>query len=78
MAIKNKKYMEHWKYGEKTKAMTNEQLHFTILDARDAIAANPNGINSDYYADEINYCAMELHRRRQHGQISDTDWRLYR
>ncbi len=54
MAIENKKYMEHGKYQGKTKAMSNEQLHFTILDARDAIAANPKGINSDYYADEIN------------------------
>ena len=78
MAIKNKKYMEHGEYQGKTKAMTNEQLHFTILDARDAIAANPRGINNDYYADEINYCSMELFRRRKQGKISDIDWRRYR
>ncbi len=51
MAIKNKKYMEHGEYQNKTKTMSADQLHFTILDARDAIAANPRGINNDYYAD---------------------------
>ena len=78
MAIENKKHMEHGKYQGKTKAMAKEQLHFTILDARDAIAANPRGVNNDYYADEMNYCSMELFRRRKQGEISDIDWRLYR
>tara|TARA_R110002012_G_scaffold205464_1_gene375287 strand:- start:214 stop:450 length:237 start_codon:yes stop_codon:yes gene_type:complete len=78
MAIENKKYMEHGKYQGKTRAMTNEQLNFTILDARDAISANPKGVNNDYYADEINYCSMELFRRRKQGKISDIDWRRFR
>ena len=73
-----KKKMNHAEYQRKTKAMKNQQLHFTILDARDAIAANPKGENSDYYADEINYCAMELHRRRAQGKISDIDWKRFR
>jgi len=78
MAIKNKKYMDYGKYQSKTEAMTNEELHSKILNARDVIAANPRGVNNDYYADEINYCAMELFRRRNQGKISDIDWRRYR
>ena len=78
MAVKNKKYMDHWEYQRKAKAMTDDQLHFAILDARDALTANPNGINSDYYADEINYCSMELYRRRKQEKISDIDWRRFR
>jgi len=78
MGIDNKKYMDHWGYQNKTKTMSAEQLHFTILDAREAIAANPRGVNNDYYADEINYCSMELYRRRKQGKISDIDWRRYR
>jgi len=78
MAIENKKYMDYGQYQRKTEAMTNDELHFTILDARDVIAANPRGVNNDYYADEINYCSMELYRRRKQGKISDIDWRRYR
>ena len=78
MAIENKKYMEYGKYQRKTEAMTNEKLHSTILHARSAIAANPRGVNGDYYADEINYCSIELYRRRKQGKIPDIDWRRFR
>ena len=78
MAIKNKKYMEYGKYQRKPEAMTSQELHSTILHARSAIAANARGVNGDYYADEINYCSMELYRRRKQGKISDIDWRRFR
>ena len=70
--------MEHGKSQRKAEAMTNEELHSTILHARSSIAANSRGVNGDYYADEINYCSMELYRRRKQGKISDIDWRRFR
>ena len=78
MAIENKKYMEYGEYQRKTEAMTSQELHSTIFRARNAIAENPRGVNGDYYADEINYCSMELFRRRKQGKINDIDWRRFR
>lgn len=59
-----KKVMDHSAYIQKTKGMSEEELHYTMKDCREAMAANPSGINDGYYADEINYCGMELHRRK--------------
>ena len=57
-------YSDHSAYSERVKAMTAAQLRYTINDARAAIRAHPTGHKAGYYADEINYCASELHRRR--------------
>jgi len=62
--------MEHWHYQKKTETMSEEQLRFIIKDAKKTMAINPEGPNNDYYADEINYCAMELHRRKRRK----TEW----
>ena len=61
MAVK--KVMDHNAYQKKTSTMLDEELYHTIRDCKAAMIANPRGINDGYYADEINYCAMELHRR---------------
>ena len=58
-----KKVMDHWHYQKKTETMSEEQLQFIIQDAKKTMATNPEGPNNDYYADEINYCSMELYRR---------------
>ena len=66
----NKKVMDHRDYQKKTKTMSEKQLQFIIQDAKKTMATNPEGPNNDYYADEINYCAMELHRRKRRK----TEW----
>ena len=59
-----KKRMDHWHFQEKITQMSEEQLNLTIRNAKKRIAADPKGINKDYYADEINYSGMELQKRR--------------
>ena len=65
-----KKVMEHWHYQKNTETMSEEQLRFIIQDAKKTMSINPEGPNNDYYADEINYCAMELHSRKRRK----TEW----
>jgi len=56
--------INHAEYQEKTCTMSDEALRYTIRDCKEAIEANPDGHKAGYYADEINYCAMEIQRRR--------------
>lgn len=71
----NRPHFDHAGYAEKVKNMSEEQLRFIIKDAQEAIKANPDSPKSKfgYYADEINYCASELHRRRSPNYNSKTD-----
>jgi len=62
-----KQEINHGEYQRKTRKMSLEALRFTIRDAGEAIAAMPDGAKAGYYADEINYCAMELNRRKKFG-----------
>ena len=55
--------MNHSQYPKDLKAKTDEQLRFIIKDANAAMAAMPDNPNNSYYADEVCYCADELHRR---------------
>uniref|UniRef100_A0A6M3LDF1 Uncharacterized protein n=1 Tax=viral metagenome TaxID=1070528 RepID=A0A6M3LDF1_9ZZZZ len=55
--------IDHESYQRKCKLMTNEELRYTIKDARLAIKAMPNNPKAEYYQDEVHYCAMELRRR---------------
>jgi hypothetical protein len=57
------KKMDHAAYQRKVRMLSNESLRYTIRDCQEAIRANPENPNNGYYADEINYCAMELNRR---------------
>jgi hypothetical protein len=56
--------MDHAAYQKKTKGMTEEALRYTISDAQNATRSLPDNPKNGVYADEINYCAMELHRRK--------------
>lgn len=58
-------HFDHAAYAAKVKNMSEEQLRYIIKDAQEAIKANPESPKSKYgyYADEINYCVSELHRR---------------
>ena len=44
--------------------MSMAELLYTIKDCKAALAAMPDGYKSGYYADEINYCASEIFRRK--------------
>lgn len=61
----NRPHFDHAAYAAKVKNMPEEQLRFIIKDAQEAMKANPDSPKSKYgyYADEINYCVSELHRR---------------
>jgi hypothetical protein len=59
------KRMDHTEYPKSLKGKSEASLRYIIQDAQEAIAANPENPNNGYYADEVNYCATELHRRRR-------------
>lgn len=62
------KVMDHNAYAAKVRTMSDAELLFTARDAKATVDAWPDQPNAGYYLDEINYCAGELHRRRQGGQ----------
>ncbi len=55
--------MNHSKYMEQVKLLSEESLRYIIKDCGEALKANPDGHKAGHYADEINYCAMELYAR---------------
>jgi len=59
------KRIDHAAYQKKVRKLSDESLRYIIKDAREAIEAMPDGRKAGYYADEINYCAQELHRRQK-------------
>jgi len=56
-------HIEHAAYQERCAGMTVAALRHTIADAQAAIKAHPTGHKAGYYADEVNYCSMELAKR---------------
>jgi hypothetical protein len=65
------KTMDHAAYQAKCRSLTEDALRFIARDAKAAIAANPEGENVGYYADEICYCVNELWRREHKaGRVS--------
>jgi len=55
--------INHSEYIKKTRKMTEAELQYIIKDCQEALRAMPENPKAGYYADEINYCVMELHRR---------------
>jgi hypothetical protein len=62
------KVIDHQAYAANVRTMSDAELLFTARDAKATVDAWPDQPNAGYYLDEINYCAGELHRRRQGGQ----------
>jgi hypothetical protein len=58
------KTMNHSNYIKILKNKSIESLKFIIKDCREAIESMPDNPNNSYYADEINYCCMELNKRK--------------
>lgn len=75
----NRPHFDHAGYAAKVKNMSEEQLRYIIKDAQEAIKANPDSPKSKYgyYADEINYCVSELHRRKSPNYNSKSDVSAY-
>ena len=59
----NQIHIDHTAYRKKVKRMSEDQLRYTITDAREAAEAMPFGPKAGYYWDEVHYCAAELKRR---------------
>ena len=59
------KVMDHTEYPERLKNKTDSALRYIMNDAFQAMRAMPDNPNNGYYADEINYCADELYKRKQ-------------
>lgn len=59
------KIMDHTEYPKRLRTKTEAELRYIIQDASAAMKAMPDNPNNGYYADEVNYCADELHRRKQ-------------
>jgi hypothetical protein len=57
------KVMDHASYQKNLKKKSVEELRYIIKDASGAMLAMPDNPNNGYYADEVNYAAMELNRR---------------
>jgi hypothetical protein len=55
--------INHTEYPKSLRNKSDDSLRYTIADAQAAIACFPEGEKAGYYADEINYCAMELQSR---------------
>jgi len=60
----NKIEINHEEYQQKLKTKSYHELMFILKDAQEAAAAIPDGPKVGYYLDEVNYAAMELHKRR--------------
>jgi len=58
------KRMDHAAYPKSLKSKSWAELRFIIDDCKAALAANPDGENAGYYADEINYACSEIYRRK--------------
>jgi hypothetical protein len=56
--------INHAEYPKSLRSKSDESLRFIMQDAYEAMTNNPEGDKAGYYADEINYCGMELKRRQ--------------
>ena len=59
----NPPLFDHGAYQRHVRRLSVDSLRYIMRDAREAIAANPDGTKAGWYADEIAYCSQELKRR---------------
>jgi hypothetical protein len=67
-----KKTMNHAEYRASLKSKSWSALWHIARDAKEAADANPEGINTGYYLDEVNYCTMEI-ASRGHFEVAVRD-----
>lgn len=56
--------IDHKNYPKQLRHKSLSALLFIIKDCKEALEAMPDNPKSGYYADEISYASMEIHRRR--------------
>jgi hypothetical protein len=56
--------IDHTAYPKSLRSKSDDSLRYIIKDAKEALFLFPEADKAGYYADEINYCAMELKRRQ--------------
>lgn len=61
--------IDHVNYPKRLKNLSDESLRYIMQDAHKAMMANPYGPKAGYYADEINYCGMELAKRKKENEV---------
>jgi len=66
--------INHTTYPENCKSKSSDSLKWIISDCQAVLAANPDGKKAGYYADEINYCAMELKSREIEETMNDFNY----
>jgi hypothetical protein len=55
--------IDHTAYPKSLLQKSEASLRYIIQDAKEALFLMPECDKAGYYADEINYCAMEISRR---------------
>ena len=55
--------INHTAYPKSLRNKSDASLRYIIKDAKEALFCFPECDKAGYYADEINYCAMELNSR---------------
>ena len=60
--------IDHASYRARCRRMSEAELHFTIADCRDSLAAFPDCDKAGHYQDEIHYATAELARRSRGGR----------
>tara|TARA_R100000951_G_scaffold37175_1_gene31813 strand:- start:381 stop:617 length:237 start_codon:yes stop_codon:yes gene_type:complete len=69
------KKMIHAEYIAATKKKSIEGLFYIIKDCRRVMRQQPDNPNFGYYADELNYCVMEVQRRgAENLKVSADGW----
>ena len=63
MYTPTKHQIDHDAYPKSLRSKSVESLRYIIKDASEALFLFPENTKAGYYADEINYCQMELARR---------------
>ena len=56
--------IKHAAYQASLITKSSNELRFIIADATSAMTAMPDGHKAGYYADEVNYCGMEIAGRQ--------------
>lgn len=63
MYTPTKHQIDHENYPKSLRSKSVDQLVYIIADAKEALFLFPESKKAGYYADEVNYCSMELARR---------------
>ena len=55
--------INHTAYPRSLRNKSDDMLRYIIKDCQETLTLFPQTDKANYYADEINYCSMELNKR---------------